>query len=261
MSNVGNITTNHELNTYRIPGGVKSVDVDLKPKNPVNQDKKVDTGVSVNEYGDEFLRSSVVKTDDGVVYEKPRNSDDDKARVPREEELPKIDSLIGYTAAQVEEFYYEGRISRYDYDVKMEQKKELLQSDVVNNGSRDAKSIVGTANDAKASDAQEAVTSDSIKQEDVKIDNKKAEESERQAKASSDEIYKTRKHEMDDVISDVRERDKVFNAQMMSLNNEQRSNEEFEIVESGEDPLATFKVVQGLNNLGSGVEGGTWNIA
>lgn len=261
MSSVGTITTNHELNTYRIPNGVRSVDVNLKPERPDNQDREVDTGVSVNEYGDEFLRSSVVKTDDGVVYEKPRNSEDDKARVPEEEELPKIDSLIGYTAAQVEEFYYEGRISRYDYDVKMEQKKELLQSDVVDNGSRDAKSVISTADDAKALNSQEAVASESTKKEDAKVVNKKAEESDRQVKASSNEIYKTRKNEMDDVVSDARERDKVFNAQMMSISNEQRSNEEFEIIESGNDPLAAFKVVQNLNNLGSGVEGGTWNIA
>jgi len=263
MSSFGTITTSHELNTYRIPDGIKSVDVNLKPDKPVMQDKKVDTGVSVNEYGDEFLRSSIVKTDDGAVYEKPRLSEDDKSRVPEEEELPKIDSLIGYTAAQVEEFYYEGRISRYDYDVKMEQKRELIQSesDVVDNGSRDAKSVIGTANDAKAINSQEAVASESAKKEDAKDIDKKAEESERQVKASSDEIYKTRKNEMDDVISDARERDKVFNAQMMSINNEQRSNEEFEIIESGNDPLATFKVVQNLNNLGSGVEGGTWNIA
>lgn len=261
MSNVIGITNNNGISSYRIPESVKSVDVNLKPERPDVQEKKVDTGVSVNEYGDEFLRSSVVKTDDGVVYEKPRNSEDDKARVPKEEELPKIESLIGYTAAQVEEFYYEGRISRYDYDVKMEQKKELLQSDIVDNGSRDAKSVIGTADDAKAVNSQEAVASDSVKKEDAKEVDKKAEEGKRQVKASSDEIYKTRKKEMDEVESDVNERDKVFNARMASIGNEQRSNEEFEIIESGNDPLATFKMVQNLNNLGSGVEGGTWNIA
>jgi hypothetical protein len=259
MSTVGNITTNNEYNSYRIPESIKSAEV--KPKEPVNQEKKVGADKSVNEYGDEFLRSSVVKTDDGVVYEKPRIGEDDKARVPAEEELPKIDSLIGYTASQVKQFYYEGRISRYDYDVKMEQNKELLKSNVSDNDSRDARSVIGTANDAKAVNSQEAVVSKDTKQEDTKADVKKAEESQRQVKASSEEVYKTRKREMDDVESDVLERDKAFNKTMMSINNEQRSNEEFEIIESGNDPLATFKVVQSLNNLGSGVEGGTWNIA
>jgi hypothetical protein len=48
---------------------------------------------------------------------------------------------------------------------------------------------------------------------------------------------------------------------MTAVSNEARDNEEFEIVESGNDPMATFRIVQNLNNLGSGVEGGTWNIA
>jgi flagellar biosynthesis GTPase FlhF len=204
----------------------------------------------------------------------------DRARVPAEEELPKIDSLIGYTASQVEQFYYEGRISRYDYDVKMEQREELLASNNVSDDSRDAQRVNDTVRDAKAKSDQEADKADAVKQETAKQadradvvkqetakrdvakdDAKKADDSERQVKASSNETYKARKEELNEVDSDAREREKVFNKQMTAISNEARSNEEFEIIESGNDPMATFRVVQNLNNLGSGVEGGTWNIA
>ncbi len=284
MAGINNIIGNNPYNSFAIPEGVKSNET--KPENTTNVDKKtgadskVGTDVSRNEYGDEFLRSSIVKNEDGAVYSKPRNVEADKARVPAEEELPKIDSLIGYTASQVEQFYYEGRISRYDYDVKMEQREELLASNNVSDDSRDAQRVNDTVRDAKAQSDQEADKADAVKQEtekqadradvvkqetakrDVaKDDAKKADDSERQVKASSNETYKARKEELNEVDSDAREREKVFNKQMTAISNEARSNEEFEIIESGNDPMATFRVVQNLNNLGSGVEGGTWNIA
>ena len=284
MTNVNNITGSNLYNSFAIPEGVKSNET--KPENTTNVDKKtgadskVGTDVSRNEYGDEFLRSSIVKNEDGAVYSKPRNVEADKARVPAEEELPKIDSLIGYTASQVEQFYYEGRISRYDYDVKMEQREELLASNNVSDDSRDAQRVNDTVRDAKAKSDQEADKADVVKQETAKQadradvvkqetakrdvakdDAKKADDSERQVKASSNETYKARKEELNEVDSDAREREKVFNKQMTAISNEARSNEEFEIIESGNDPMATFRVVQNLNNLGSGVEGGTWNIA
>lgn len=284
MAGINNIIGNNPYNSFAIPEGVKSNET--KPENTTNVDKKtgadskVGTDVSRNEYGDEFLRSSIVKNEDGAVYSKPRNVEADKARVPAEEELPKIDSLIGYTASQVEQFYYEGRISRYDYDVKMEQREELLASNNVSDDSRDAQRVNDTVRDAKAKSDQEADKADVVKQETEKQadradvvkqetakrdiardDAKKADDSERQVKASSNETYKARKEELNEVDSDAREREKVFNKQMTAISNEARSNEEFEIIESGNDPMATFRVVQNLNNLGSGVEGGTWNIA
>lgn len=270
MAGINNVISNNTYNSFVIPEGVKSQET--KPENTTNVDKKtgadskVGTDVSRNEYGDEFLRSSIVKNEDGAVYSKPRNVEADKARVPEEEELPKIDSLIGYTASQVEQFYYEGRISRYDYDVKMEQREELLASNNVSNDSRDAQRVNDTVRDAKAVSDQMADKADTIKQENAKQDVakedvKKADDSERQVKASSNETYKNRKNEMKDIESDSREREKVFNRQMTAISNEARSNEEFEIIESGNDPMATFRVVQNLNNLGSSVEGGTWNIA
>jgi len=284
MAGINNIIGNNPYNSFAIPEGVKSNDT--KPENTTNVDKKtgadskVGTDVSRNEYGDEFLRSSIVKNEDGAVYSKPRNMEADKARVPAEEELPKIDSLIGYTASQVEQFYYEGRISRYDYDVKMEQREELLASNNVSDDSRDAQRVNDTVRDAKAQSDQKADKADVVKQETAKQadradvvkqetakqdvakdDAKKADDSERQVKASSNETYKARKEELNEVDSDAREREKVFNKQMTAISNEARSNEEFEIIESGNDPMATFRVVQNLNNLGSGVEGGTWNIA
>lgn len=270
MANVSNITGNNLYNSFAIPEGVRSVET--RPENEVNADKragvdsKEGTNVSRNEYGDEFLRSSIVKNEDGAVYSKPRNVEADEARVPAEEELPKIDSLIGYTASQVKQFYYEGRISRYDYDVKMEQREELLASDNVSNDSRDAKKVNDTVRDAKAVSDQDAEKADGIKQENAKQDVakedvRKAYDSDRQVKASSNETYRSRREEMEDIESDSRERDRVFNKQMAAIGNEARSNEEFEIVESGNDPMATFRVVQSLNNLGSGVEGGAWNIA
>lgn len=284
MAGINNIIGNNPYNSFAIPEGVKSNET--KPENTTNVDKKtgadskVGTDVSRNEYGDEFLRSSIVKNEDGAVYSKPRNVEADKARVPAEEELPKIDSLIGYTASQVEQFYYEGRISRYDYDVKMEQREELLASNNVSDDSRDAQRVNDTVRDAKAKSDQEADKADAVKQETAKQadradvvkqetakqdvakdDAKKADDSERQVKASSNETYKARKEELNEVDSDAREREKVFNKQMTAISNEARSNEEFEIIESGNDPMATFRVVQNLNNLGSGVEGGTWNIA
>lgn len=284
MAGINNIIGNNPYNSFAIPEGVKSNDT--KPENTTNVDKKtgadskVGTDVSRNEYGDEFLRSSIVKNEDGAVYSKPRNMEADKARVPAEEELPKINSLIGYTASQVEQFYYEGRISRYDYDVKMEQREELLASNNVSDDSRDAQRVNDTVRDAKAQSDQKADKADVVKQETAKQadradvvkqetakqdvakdDAKKADDSERQVKASSNETYKARKEELNEVDSDAREREKVFNKQMTAISNEARSNEEFEIIESGNDPMATFRVVQNLNNLGSGVEGGTWNIA
>lgn len=275
MAGINNIIGNNQYNSFAIPEGVKSNET--KPENTTNVDKKtgvdskVGTGVSRNEYGDEFVRSSIVKNEDGAVYSKPRNVEADKARVPEEEELPKIDSLIGYTASQVEQFYYEGRISRYDYDVKMEQREELLASNNVNDDSRDAQRVNDTVRDAKAvSDQkadradvaeQETVKQETTKQDVAKEDVKKADDSERQVKARGNETYKARKDELENIESDSREREKVFNKQMTAISNEARSNEEFEIIESGNDPMATFRVVQNLNNLGSGVEGGTWNIA
>jgi len=284
MAGINNIIGNNPYNSFAIPEGVKSNET--KPENTTNVDKKtgadskVGTDVSRNEYGDEFLRSSIVKNEDGAVYSKPRNVEADRARVPAEEELPKIDSLIGYTASQVEQFYYEGRISRYDYDVKMEQREELLASNNVSDDSRDAQRVNDTVRDAKAKSDQKADEADAVKQETAKQadradvvkqetakrdvakdDAKKADDSERQVKASSNETYKARKEELNEVDSDAREREKVFNKQMTAISNEARSNEEFEIIESGNDPMATFRVVQNLNNLGSGVEGGTWNIA
>ena len=284
MAGINNIIGNNPYNSFAIPEGVKSNET--KPENTTNVDKKtgadskVGTDVSRNEYGDEFLRSSIVKNEDGAVYSKPRNVEADRARVPAEEELPKIDSLIGYTASQVEQFYYEGRISRYDYDVKMEQREELLASNNVSDDSRDAQRVNDTVRDAKAQSDQKADKADVVKQETAKHadradvvkqetakrdvakdDAKKADDSERQVKASSNETYKARKEELNEVDSDAREREKVFNKQMTAISNEARSNEEFEIIESGNDPMATFRVVQNLNNLGSGVEGGTWNIA
>jgi len=284
MAGINNIIGNNPYNSFAIPEGVKSNET--KPENTTNVDKKtgadskVGTDVSRNEYGDEFLRSSIVKNEDGAVYSKPRNVEADKARVPAEEELPKIDSLIGYTASQVEQFYYEGRISRYDYDVKMEQREELLASNNVSDDSRDAQRVNDTVRDAKAKSDQEADKADVVKQETAKQadradvvkqetakqdvakdDAKKADDSERQVKASSNETYKARKDELENIESDSREREKVFNKQMTAISNEARSNEEFEIIESGNDPMATFRVVQNLNSLGSGVEGGTWNIA
>lgn len=284
MAGINNIIGNNPYNSFAIPEGVKSNET--KPENTTNVDKKtgvdskVGTDVSRNEYGDEFLRSSIVKNEDGAVYSKPRNVEADRARVPAEEELPKIDSLIGYTASQVEQFYYEGRISRYDYDVKMEQREELLASNNVSDDSRDAQRVNDTVRDAKAKSDQKADKADAVKQETAKQadradvveqetakqdvakdDAKKADDSERQVKASSNETYKARKEELNEVDSDAREREKVFNKQMTAISNEARSNEEFEIIESGNDPMATFRVVQNLNNLGSGVEGGTWNIA
>ena len=270
MAGINNIIGNNPYNSFAIPEGVKSNET--KPENTTNVDKKtgadskVGTDVSRNEYGDEFLRSSIVKNEDGAVYSKPRNVEADKARVPEEEELPKIDSLIGYTASQVEQFYYEGRISRYDYDVKMEQREELLASNNVNDDSRDAQRVNDTVRDAKAESDQKADKADAVKQETTKQDVakedvKKADDSERQVKARGNETYKARKDELENIESDSREREKVFNKQMTAISNEARSNEEFEIIESGNDPMATFSVVQNLNNLGSGVEGGTWNIA
>jgi len=284
MAGINNIIGNNPYNSFAIPEGVKSNET--KPENTTNVDKKtgadskVGTDVSRNEYGDEFLRRSIVKNEDGAVYSKPRNVEADRARVPAEEELPKIDSLIGYTASQVEQFYYEGRISRYDYDVKMEQREELLASNNVSDDSRDAQRVNDTVRDAKAQSDQKAdkadvarqenakqadradvVKQETAKQDIAKDDAKKADDSERQVKASSNETYKARKEELNEVDSDAREREKVFNKQMTAISNEARSNEEFEIIESGNDPMATFRVVQNLNNLGSGVEGGTWNIA
>jgi len=172
MAGINNIIGNNPYNSFAIPEGVKSNET--KPENTTNVDKKtgadskVGTDVSRNEYGDEFLRRSIVKNEDGAVYSKPRNVEADRARVPAEEELPKIDSLIGYTASQVEQFYYEGRISRYDYDVKMEQREELLASNNVSDDSRDAQRVNDTVRDAKAQSDQKADKADVARQENAK---------------------------------------------------------------------------------------------
>ena len=83
MAGINNIIGNNPYNSFAIPEGVKSNVT--KPENTTNVDKKtgadskVGTDVSRNEYGDEFLRSSIVKNEDGAVYSKPRNVEADKA--------------------------------------------------------------------------------------------------------------------------------------------------------------------------------------
>lgn len=266
MAGINNIIGNNPYNSFAIPEGVKSNVT--KPENTTNVDKKtgadskVGTDVSRNEYGDEFLRSSIVKNEDGAVYSKPRNVEADKARVPEEEELPKIDSLIGYTTSQVQQFYYEGRISRYDYEVKMEQREELLASEEVDNDSDEDQRAVNTTDNAEDVGVNELTASEKNKVEVTKDSNDKAVEDERQTKATNEKVYKDNKEAKSEIVSDANKDAEALNKKMSVIGNEQRDNEEFEIIESGNDPAATFKLVQNLNNLGSGVvEGGTWNIA
>ncbi|MCR4612094.1 MAG: hypothetical protein K5644_09375 [Lachnospiraceae bacterium] len=258
MSAVNIINDNNmQYNSYVASRDVKPVSVEITEGSRVAQE----SNTSVNEYGDEFVRSSIIKTEDGAVYSKPVNGEDRSARVPAEEELPKIDSLIGYTTAQVQRFYYEGRISRYDYDVEMEQKSELLKSNSGTNDSEDARGIVSTTGDVKTVDAPEATASEVAKAETAKTADKKADESERQVKADNERVYDNSRSARDEIVEDAKKNAEVLNAEMSVIENEQREDEEFEIIESGNDPVATFKLVQNLSNLGLGVEGGTWNIA
>jgi hypothetical protein len=267
MNNVNMINNNIQFNSYAASRDVKPVGQEVT----VSNQKVTDNNASVNEYGDEFVRSSIIKTEDGAVYSKPRNSEDNAARVPEEEELPKIDSLVGYTASQVQRFYYEGRISRHDYDVKMEQKSELLKSEGAIADPKESQVVVSTADESKRSVVREALTSESAKAETVKADAKKVDvnkaeakeidERARQDKAGSEKVYNDGRDMRKEIISKEQEDAKVLNAKMSAIDNERRNNEEFEIIESGNDAAATFRLVQNLSNLGSGVEGGTWNIA
>ena len=236
------------------------------------------SNASVNEYGDEFVRSSIYETEDGAVYSKPVVGDDDAARVPGGEELPKIDSLIGYTASQVEQFYQQGRISRYDYDTKMEQRKEFLSSVGMNNESEDAQKVKKEENKnttgekaaeavAKEEEAKVALEKDDAKLASEKNDANKAESNkvaadDRRTEADREKVYETGKEAKKEIATENGKEVKELNKKMSAISDEQRSNEEFEIIESGNDPAATFKLVQDLNNLASGVlEGSTWNIA
>jgi hypothetical protein len=267
MNNVNMINNNVQFNPYATSPDVKAVDQKVTNNNQMSSDNNA----SVNEYGDEFVRSSIIKTEDGAVYNKPRNSEDNTARVPREEELPKIDSLVGYTASQVQRFYYEGRISRHDYDVKMEQKSELLKSEGAIANPKESQVVVSTADESKRSVVREALTSEGAKAETVKADArkvdvnkaeaKKVDEKARQDKAGSEKVYNDSRDMRDEIISKAEEDARVLNAKMSAIDNEKRNNEEFEVIESGNDAAATFRLVQNLSNLGSGVEGGTWNIA
>jgi hypothetical protein len=275
--NAVNMNNNIQFNPYSASSNMKAVNVET----PKSDKVAAESNASVNEYGDEFVRSSIIKTEDGAVYSKPKNSDDDTARVPAEEELPKIDSLVGYTSAQVQRFYYEGRISRHDYDVKMEQRAELLRSEGAIANLDESKAVVSTAEDANRAGLREAVVNDDAKAETVraevnkaevnkaevnkaevnKADAKKAGEIARQETAGRDKVYEDTKDMRREIISKEMKDAKILNEKMSAIDNEKRSNEEFEIIESGNDAAATFKLVQNLNNLGSGVEGGTWNIA
>jgi hypothetical protein len=278
MSIVNSITNNNVQYKPYVPSpSVESKGSDVASRNT----EKAATGVSINEYGDEFKRSSIIENEDGAVFSKPKNRDDVTARVPEEEELPKIDSLVGYTNAQVERFYHEGRITRYDYDVKMEQKKEMLQSEMVKRDSLDQLKKVDTARDDKAkedfkaredfSTRAEAVKADvakvetakaeTVKAEEVKADTKKADIKSEEAKDGRERV----REESKDVEKDVREAAKKsaarLNARMSAIEREEREDREFEIIESGEDPAKTFRMIQNLDNLGSNIEGGIWNIA
>jgi len=278
MSVVNSITNNNVQYKPYIPSlSVESKGTDASKISSVG----ANANASVNEYGDEFKRSSIIENEDGAVFSKPKNKDDVMARVPEEEELPKIDSLVGYTNAQVERFYHEGRITRYDYDTKMEQRKEMLQSEQVKNDSSDQRKKIDTARDDKAkedfkaredfSTKTEAVKADVAKVETAKAETVKAETVKAETKKAdikSEEVKDGRervREESKDIEKNVREdakRDAArLNARMSALEREQREDREFEVIESGEDPAKTFRMIQNLNNLGSDIEGGIWNIA
>jgi hypothetical protein len=255
---INNVSFNNSIqyNPYVASRDVNSADVEANKRSAQTDN------ASINEYGDEFVRSSITRTEDGAVFAKPVISDDVTARVPEEEELPKIDSLIGYTTSQVQQFYYEGRISRYDYDVKMEQREELLASEEVDNDSDEDQRAVNTTDNAEDVGVNELTASEKNKVEVTKDSNDKAVEDERQTKATNEKAYKDNKEAKSEIVSDANKDAEALNKKMSVIGNEQRDNEEFEIIESGNDPAATFKLVQNLNDLGSGVvEGGTWNIA
>jgi hypothetical protein len=267
MSAVNMMNNNVQFNPYTTSLNVRSTEVEM----PKGVQTQADNNASINEYGDEFVRSSIIKNEDGAVYSKPTNSDDLTARVPEEEELPKIDSLIGYTTSQVQQLYYEGRVSRYDYDTKMEQKSELLQSEGAIASPEEVRFAEDKADEAKRVEAREAIAKDTVKVDEAKAevnkaeankaDTKKADDTTRQENASRKKVYEDSKDLRQEIMSEEQQEAKVLNNKMSVIGNEQRDNEEFEIIESGNDAAATFKLVQNLNNLGSGVEGGTWNIA
>ena len=169
-NNQFNITNNNQYNSY-----VTSRETRVAERNNTDNTVTPDRGTSVNEYGDNFVRSSIINNEDGAVYSKPRSDEVSSARVPAEEELPKIDSLVGYTTSQVQQFYNEGRISRYDYEVKMEQKQEMLELIESENDSEETQGAVITSQDNEAADAAVSVTTNEARAETAKADGRKAE--------------------------------------------------------------------------------------
>jgi hypothetical protein len=144
----------------------------------------------------------------------------------------------------------------------MEQREELLASEEVDNDSDEDQRAVNTTDNAEDVGVNELTASEKNKVEVTKDSNDKAVEDERQTKATNEKAYKDNKEAKSEIVSDANKDAEALNKKMSVIGNEQRDNEEFEIIESGNDPAATFKLVQNLNDLGSGVvEGGTWNIA
>lgn len=261
MSAVNFINNNLNFNTY-----AASYDVGVVRTEDGTVNQRQTGNSSVNEYGDEYVRSSIIETADGAVYNKTTGTD--AARVPGGEELPEIDSLVGYTVSQAEQFYYEGRISRYDYDQKIEQHDELLEKEgALETSDKRLAQDKDRSNDVRGDiNNREIARDDQAKADQTKADQTKANRSDAYDKAKQDtdnkeKVYESSRDTRREVISDANDRARVLNARMSAIEQEERSNEEFEIIESGNDSAATFRLVQNLTNPSSSIAGEVWNIA
>lgn len=245
MNNINSVSNYRieSMNPVKLGYGVSKTEVDAKA-NEVKIEKEV---ISSSEHGDEFIRTSIARTDDGVVFKKPEDASvKAQVRVPEGEELPEIDSLVGFTTAQVERFYYEGRISRHDFDVKMEEFDARLKEAVGNEDDKsgDAKREMVASEEAKTSERKE-----DFKDEGVKASSEKEVQKDNSVRT---EVKK-------DMISDASERVEDFNIKMTYAMNAVQEEKIIKIIDSGKDPMATLEAVRGTQ--GSGMEGRTWSLA
>jgi len=155
--------------------------------------------VSRNADGDttKASRIGLENLKDGIVIRKDPALETAALKKEEEKAQEKVGSMMGFTDAQVEELYYQGRISRNDYEMELKRreridsaaglKEEDKKNPVVESSKEEAKKV----SDEKAAQAKEAAgmpeTSTTGKEEE---DKKTAGNDENRKKLISDEIEK-----------------------------------------------------------------------
>ena len=176
---------------------------------------------NTNIFGDSFEKSYILDNADGRVA----------ARMPQKQELPQIDSLAGYTMSQIETFYLQGRISRYDYDLKVQQVRERLSESEETVDAKDAQTV------SLSVQSQDQSKDDTVSETKEVSDEQTRSVNQTKAK-DSDSLNRT----MDGILSETQS-EAMLNAYY-----------------SAESPAIEFEI---LDNIARGTTGGntkTWEL-